>query len=60
MPSPKLRRVFALNFSRPLAYTSILFLLPLHFVRTVFNGWQIGIIVSLLGLSPLLSTFPTE
>ncbi len=54
----ELRRVFGLNFARSLAYTSILFLLPLHFVRIGYNGWQIGVIVSLLSLAPLLSAFP--
>lgn len=58
MPSKELRRVFGLNFARSLAYTSILFLLPLHFVRIGFNGWQIGVIVSLLSVAPLLATFP--
>ncbi len=54
----ELRRVFGLNFARSLAFTSILFLLPLHFVRIGYNGWQIGVIVSLLSLAPLLSAFP--
>lgn len=54
----ELRRAFGLNFARSLAFTSVLFLLPLHFVRIGFNGWQIGIIVSLLSVAPLLSTFP--
>jgi MFS family permease len=59
MPSADLRRVGALNFTRSLAYTSILFLLPLQFVRIGFSGWQIGLIVSLLSIAPLLSAFPT-
>ncbi|MDD8025806.1 MAG: MFS transporter [Acidobacteriota bacterium] len=59
MPTADLRRVCALNFTRSLAYTSILFLLPLQFVRIGFNGWQIGLIVSLLSIAPLLAAFPT-
>jgi MFS family permease len=59
MPTADLRRVGALNFTRSLAYTSILFLLPLQFVRIGFNGLQIGLIVSLLSIAPLVSAFPT-
>jgi len=59
MLNSDLRRVGGLNFIRSLAYTSVLFLLPLQFVRSGFNGWQIGFVVSLLSVVPLVSSFPT-
>lgn len=47
------------NFSRKLTVTSILFLMPLYFLKIGFNGWQIGAIISLWALAPLLISFPT-
>lgn len=48
-----------INFSRKLTVTSILFLMPLYFLKIGFNGWQIGAIISLWALAPLLISFPT-
>lgn len=59
LPTNLYRRVHLLNFTRTLTVTSLLFLLPLYFVRLGFSGWQIGAIISLLSLTPLLSAFPT-
>lgn len=59
LPTSLHRRVHLLNFTRTLTVTSLLFLLPLYFVRLGFSGWRIGTIISLLSLAPLLSAFPT-
>jgi MFS family permease len=52
-------RVHALNFVRTLSVTSILFLVPMHFVKIGFNGMQIGAVISALTVAPLLAAFPT-
>ncbi len=57
--SAPLARVNLINFVRTMAVTSALFLLPLYFVDIGFSGVQIGLIVSLCSLSPLLAAFPT-
>jgi DHA1 family multidrug resistance protein-like MFS transporter len=57
MAAPKL--VHLINFSRKLAINSVFFLVPLHFLRLGFNGWQIGVITSLYAFAPLLFSFPT-
>jgi MFS family permease len=48
-----------INFSRKLTVTSMLFLMPLYFLKIGFNGWQIGTIISFWALAPLLVSFPT-
>ena len=52
-------RIHAINFVRKLSITSILFLLPLRFLALGFDGWQIGAIVSMFAVAPLLASFPT-
>ena len=51
-------KVHVLNFTRKLAITSVLFLAPLHFLEIGFSGWQIGAIVSVWAVAPLLMSFP--
>lgn len=53
------RKIHFVNFSRKLTVTSIFFLVPLHFLSIGYSGWQIGIIMSLFALAPLLISFPT-
>jgi DHA1 family quinolone resistance protein-like MFS transporter len=52
-------KVHFVNFSRKLTVSSVLFLVPLHFLKLGFNGWQIGLIVSSFALAPLLISIPT-
>jgi MFS family permease len=54
-----LRRVHVLNFVRNFTVISILFLLPIHFVKAGYGGVRIGAIISALSLAPLLAAFPT-
>ena len=51
--------VHYINFARKLTVTSILFLMPLYFLKIGFNGWQIAAIISLWALAPLIVSFPT-
>ena len=51
--------VHLINFSRKLTINSVFFLVPLHFLRLGFTGWQIGVITSLYAFAPLLFSFPT-
>jgi MFS family permease len=59
MPLTLHPRIHLLNFLRKLTVTSILFLLPLRFLDLGFDGWQIGVIVSMFAVAPLLASFPT-
>jgi DHA1 family quinolone resistance protein-like MFS transporter len=52
-------KIHFVNFSRKLTVTSVFFLVPLHFLSIGFNGWQIGIVMSLFAFAPLLISFPT-
>jgi MFS family permease len=52
------KKIHLINFSRKLAVNPIFFLIPLHFLKIGFDGWQIGAIVSLFALAPLLFSFP--
>jgi len=52
-------KIHFVNFSRKLTVTSVFFLVPLHFLSIGFSGWQIGVIISLFALAPLLISFPT-
>ena len=52
-------RIHFINFARTLTVTSIFFLIPLHFLNIGFNGMQIGVIISMFALAPLLISFPT-
>jgi len=54
-----LRRVHVLNFVRNFTVTSILFLLPMHFVKAGYGGVRIGAIIAALSVAPLLAAFPT-
>jgi len=54
-----LRRVHVLNFVRNFTVTSILFLLPMHFVKAGYGGVRIGAIIAVLSVAPLLAAFPT-
>jgi MFS family permease len=51
-------KVHVLNFTRKLAFTTILFLAPLHFLEIGFTGWQIGALISFWAVAPLLLSFP--
>lgn len=53
------RRVHLINFSRKLAVTAVFFLVPLHFLKLGFRGWEIGAVTSLYAFAPLLFSFPT-
>lgn len=53
-----LKRIHIINFSRKLTVNTIFFLIPLYFLKIGYNGWQIGLIVSLFGFAPLLFSFP--
>jgi len=50
--------IHRLNFSRKFTVNSLFFLIPLYFVKIGLSGVQIGTIVSLYGLAPLLFSFP--
>jgi DHA1 family quinolone resistance protein-like MFS transporter len=52
-------KIHFVNFCRKLTVTSVFFLIPLHFLSIGFSGWQIGIVISLFALAPLLISFPT-
>ena len=52
-------RVHLINFLRKMAINAVFFLAPLHFLKVGFNGWQIGFVVSVYALTPLLVSFPT-
>jgi len=53
------RCVHALNFGRKLCVNAVFFLIPLHFLKIGYKGWQIGLAVSLFAFAPLLFSFPT-
>jgi len=59
MPLTLHSRIHLLNFLRKLTGMSILFLLPLRFLDLGYDGWQIGVIVSMFAVAPLLASFPT-
>ncbi len=51
--------IHLINFSRKVAITGVFFLIPLHFLKMGFNGWQIGATSALYAFAPLLFSFPT-
>jgi len=53
------RRIHLLNFCRKLAVNAVFFLIPLHFLKNGFKGWEIGVVTSLYAFAPLLFSFPT-
>jgi len=52
------KRIHFINFCRKLTVNSILFLIPLHFLKIGFNGWQIGLVTACYAIAPLLFSFP--
>jgi len=54
-----MRRVYALNFVRTMAVTTVAFLAPLRFLELGFGGAAIGLIVALFASAPILFSFPT-
>jgi len=54
-----MRRVYAINFVRTLAVTTVGFLAPLRFLELGFGGAAIGLIIALFASAPLLFSFPT-
>jgi MFS family permease len=53
------RRIHLVNFGRKLAVNAVFFLIPLHFLKLGFKGWEIGFVTSLYAFSPFLFSFPT-
>jgi DHA1 family quinolone resistance protein-like MFS transporter len=52
------KKIHALNFCRKLTVNTLFFLVPLHLLKIGLSGWQIGVVVSLYGLAPLIFSFP--
>jgi len=52
------RKIHALNFCRKLTVNTLFFLVPLHLLKVGLSGWQIGVVVSLYGLAPMIFSFP--
>ncbi len=46
-----------INFSRKLTVNSLLFLIPLYFLKIGLNGWEIGLVISFYAAAPLLFSF---
>jgi hypothetical protein len=57
--SPNMRRVYAVNFVRTMAVTTVGFLAPLRFLELGFGGAAIGVIVALFASAPMVFSFPT-
>jgi MFS family permease len=57
--SPIMRRVYAINFVRTMAVTTVAFLAPLRFIELGFGGAAIGVVVALFASAPLVFSFPT-
>lgn len=53
------KRIHFINFSRKLTVNSLFFLMPLYFLGLEYSGSQIGVILALFALAPLLFSFPT-
>jgi MFS family permease len=53
------RQVHVVNFGRKLAVNAVFFLIPLHFLKLGFKGWEIGFVTSLYAFAPFLFSFPT-
>jgi DHA1 family quinolone resistance protein-like MFS transporter len=51
-------KIHTLNFCRKLTVNTLFFLIPLHLLKIGLSGWQIGVVVSLYGLAPLIFSFP--
>jgi len=46
--------VHLINFTRKLTVNSLLFLIPLHFLKIGLQGWEIGLTISIYAAAPLL------
>jgi MFS family permease len=51
--------IHLINFTRKLAVNAVFFLIPLHFLKIGFKGWEIGVVISLYAFAPFLFSFPT-
>lgn len=51
--------IHLINFGRKMAMTAVFFLIPLHFLKIGFSGWQIGLASALYAFAPILFSFPT-
>jgi MFS family permease len=49
--------IHLINFSRKLTVNSLLFLIPLYFLKIQLSGWEIGLIISFYAAAPLLFSF---
>ncbi len=56
---PMQARVHLINFLRKFTFISLFYLMPLHFLRLGFDGWQIGAIISAAAAAPFVVAFPT-
>jgi predicted MFS family arabinose efflux permease len=54
-----MRRVHLINFVRTMAFTTVVFLAPLQFMRLGFDGVGIGLVVAMLAAAPIVFAFPT-
>jgi MFS family permease len=52
-------RIHFVNFARKFTFISVFFLIPLHFLKLGFNGWQIGFIMAVYAVAPIVVSFPT-
>ena len=48
------KTIHFINFSRKLTVNSLLFLIPLYFLKIGMSGWEIGLIISFYAAAPLL------
>ncbi len=46
-----------INFSRKLTVNSLLFLIPLYFLKIGLSGWEIGLVIFFYAAAPLLFSF---
>jgi MFS family permease len=46
--------IHLINFSRKLTVNSVLFLIPLYFLKIGMSGWEIGLTISFYAAAPLL------
>jgi MFS family permease len=52
-------RIHSVNFARKFTFISVFFLIPLHFLKLGFSGWQIGFVIAVYAVAPLVVSFPT-
>jgi Major Facilitator Superfamily len=52
-------KIHFINFTRKFTFISVFFLIPLHFLKLGFSGWQIGFIIAVYAVAPLVVSFPT-